>query len=55
MIVDREFFLSFTGADRSWAVWLLAELDAAGYSEEFESSKPTVRLQSDLIYGRSLG
>ena len=32
MIVDREFFLSFTGADRPWAVWLLAELDAAGYS-----------------------
>jgi hypothetical protein len=30
--VDREFFLSFTGADRPWAVWLLAELDAAGYS-----------------------
>ena len=32
MTVDREFFLSFTGADRPWAVWLLAELDAAGYS-----------------------
>jgi TIR domain len=32
VIVDREFFLSFTGADRPWAVWLLAELDAAGYS-----------------------
>jgi TIR domain len=32
VIVDREFFLSFIGADRSWAVWLLAELDAAGYS-----------------------
>jgi tetratricopeptide (TPR) repeat protein len=30
--VDRDFFLSFTGADRPWAVWLLAELDAAGYS-----------------------
>jgi len=30
--IDREFFLSFTGADRPWAVWLLAELDAAGYS-----------------------
>jgi hypothetical protein len=30
--VDREFFLSFTGADRPWASWLLAELDAAGYS-----------------------
>jgi TIR domain/NB-ARC domain len=30
--VDREFFLSFTGADRPWAEWLLAELDAAGYS-----------------------
>jgi hypothetical protein len=30
--VDREFFLSFTGADRPWATWLLAELDAAGYS-----------------------
>jgi hypothetical protein len=29
--VDREFFLSFTGADRPWAAWLLAELDAAGY------------------------
>jgi tetratricopeptide (TPR) repeat protein len=30
--VDRDFFLSFTGADRPWAAWLLAELDAAGYS-----------------------
>jgi Tfp pilus assembly protein PilF len=30
--VDREFFVSFTGADRPWAAWLLAELDAAGYS-----------------------
>jgi len=30
--VDREFFLSFTGADRPWAEWLLAELDAAGHS-----------------------
>jgi tetratricopeptide (TPR) repeat protein len=30
--VDREFFLSFTGADRPWAEWLLAELDTAGYS-----------------------
>lgn len=30
--VDREFFLSFAGADRPWATWLLAELDAAGYS-----------------------
>jgi len=32
MTVDRDFFLSFTGADRPWATWLLAELDAAGYS-----------------------
>jgi hypothetical protein len=30
--VDREFFLSFTGADRPWAEWLLVELEAAGYS-----------------------
>jgi hypothetical protein len=30
--VDRDFFVSFTGADRAWAAWLLAELDAAGYS-----------------------
>jgi hypothetical protein len=30
--VDRDFFVSFTGADRPWATWLLAELDAAGYS-----------------------
>jgi TIR domain/NB-ARC domain len=30
--VDRDFFHSFTGADRPWAVWLLAELDAAAYS-----------------------
>jgi tetratricopeptide (TPR) repeat protein len=30
--VDRDFFLSYTGADRPWAAWLLAELDAAGYS-----------------------
>jgi hypothetical protein len=30
--VDREFFVSFTSADRPWAAWLLAELDAAGYS-----------------------
>jgi tetratricopeptide (TPR) repeat protein len=30
--VNRDFFLSFTGADRPWAVWLQAELDAAGYS-----------------------
>jgi hypothetical protein len=30
--VDRDFFVSFTGADRPWAQWLLAELDAAGYS-----------------------
>jgi hypothetical protein len=32
MAVDREFFLSFTNADRPWAEWLLVELDAAGYS-----------------------
>jgi hypothetical protein len=32
VIVDRDFFVSFTGADRPWAAWLLAELDAAGYS-----------------------
>lgn len=32
MAVDRDLFLSFTGADRPWAVWLLAELDSAGYS-----------------------
>ena len=32
MKVDRDFFLSFTGADRPWASWLQAELDAAGYS-----------------------
>jgi hypothetical protein len=30
--VDRDFFLSYTGADWPWAEWLLAELDAAGYS-----------------------
>jgi tetratricopeptide (TPR) repeat protein len=30
--VDRDFFLSFAGADRPWATWLLAELDAAEYS-----------------------
>jgi hypothetical protein len=30
--VDREFFVSFAGADQPWAAWLLAELDAAGYS-----------------------
>jgi len=30
--VDRDFFVSFTGADRPWAAWLLAELDAAQYS-----------------------
>jgi hypothetical protein len=30
--VDREFLLSFTGADRPWAEWLLAELAAAGYT-----------------------
>jgi tetratricopeptide (TPR) repeat protein len=30
--VDRDFFVSYTGADRPWAAWLLAELDAAGYS-----------------------
>jgi tetratricopeptide (TPR) repeat protein len=30
--VDRDFFVSFTGADRPWAAWLLAELDAAAYS-----------------------
>jgi tetratricopeptide (TPR) repeat protein len=30
--VDRDFFVSFTGADQPWAAWLLAELDAAGYS-----------------------
>lgn len=32
MTVDRDFFVSFTGADRPWAAWLVAELDAAGYS-----------------------
>jgi tetratricopeptide (TPR) repeat protein len=26
-----DFFVSFTGADRPWATWLVAELDAAGY------------------------
>jgi hypothetical protein len=30
--VDRDFFVSFTHADRAWAAWLLTELDAAGYS-----------------------
>jgi hypothetical protein len=30
--VDRESFLSFTGADRPWAEWPVAELDAASYS-----------------------
>jgi tetratricopeptide (TPR) repeat protein len=30
--VDRDFFISFTGPDRPWAEWLLAELDAAGYT-----------------------
>jgi hypothetical protein len=29
---DREFLLSFSGADRPWAKWLLVELDAAAYS-----------------------
>jgi tetratricopeptide (TPR) repeat protein len=29
---QRDFFVSFTGADRPWAAWLLAELDAAAYS-----------------------
>ena len=32
MSVDRDFFVSFTGADRPLAQWLLAELDTAGYS-----------------------
>ena len=32
MKVDRDFFVSFTGADRPWAEWLVAELDAAGFS-----------------------
>ncbi|HZD69014.1 MAG TPA: FxSxx-COOH system tetratricopeptide repeat protein [Actinomycetes bacterium] len=32
MEAGRDFFVSFTGADRPWAQWLLAELDAAGYS-----------------------
>jgi tetratricopeptide (TPR) repeat protein len=32
MDTDRDFFVSFTGADRPWAQWLLAELDAAGYT-----------------------
>jgi tetratricopeptide (TPR) repeat protein len=32
MTVDREFFVSFAGVDRPWAEWLLAELDAVGYS-----------------------
>jgi len=32
MVADRDFFVSFTGADRPWAEWLVAELDAAGYS-----------------------
>jgi hypothetical protein len=27
----RDFFISFTGADRPWATWLMAELEAAGY------------------------
>lgn len=28
----RDFFVSYTGADRSWAEWLVAELEAAGYT-----------------------
>ena len=30
--VDRDFFVSFTGADRPWAEWLLLELDAVNYT-----------------------
>ena len=29
---DRDFFISYTQADRAWAEWLAWELEAAGYS-----------------------
>jgi hypothetical protein len=37
--VDRDFFVSFTGADRPWATWLLAELDAAGVLKRFPAAR----------------
>jgi hypothetical protein len=29
---ERDFFISYTAADRAWAEWLAWELNAAGYS-----------------------
>ena len=30
--IDRDFFVSYTGADARWAEWLVAELEDAGFS-----------------------
>ena len=32
----RDFFISFTGADRPWARWLAKALSGAGYSYWFQ-------------------
>src|SRR5829696_2446000 len=33
----RDFFVSYTGADREWAVWIGWQLNAAGYSEVLQA------------------
>jgi hypothetical protein len=32
----RDFFISYTGADLSWARWIAWELEVAGYSTVFQ-------------------
>jgi phage replication-related protein YjqB (UPF0714/DUF867 family) len=29
---QRDFFISYTGADRAWAEWIAVQLEAAGYT-----------------------
>ena len=32
----RDFFISFSSADRAWAEWIASELEAAGYTTFFQ-------------------
>jgi hypothetical protein len=35
----RDFFVSFTRADRAWATWIAWALEGAGYSVFFQGSR----------------
>jgi phage replication-related protein YjqB (UPF0714/DUF867 family) len=44
----RDFFISYTGADRAWAEWIAVQLEAAGYSTVLQAwdFRPRQRLHS---------